>query len=65
MYTLTEALARERLCDQLEQAAARRLAREVSTAQRWQRLAAFCARRAARSQRELSEHADAEYQLVG
>lgn len=65
MYTLNEALARERLCYQLEQAATRRLAREVSTAQRWQRLAAYCARRAARSQRELSERATSEYQLVG
>jgi uncharacterized membrane protein YccC len=62
MYSYNEALARERQRDQLEQAARRRLVREVSAVRRWQRLAAFCAGREARSRRQLAKQA--AYQLA-
>jgi hypothetical protein len=50
MYLHSEVLARERILQQRERAAKRRLANELATARRWQRLAAFSARRANRSQ---------------
>lgn len=65
MYSMHEALARERMQEQREQAAHSRLAHQLSAARRWDRLAAFSLRRAARSQRRLAESSDAEYQLVG
>lgn len=66
MYLLHEALARERMREQREQAMRRRLSHELASARRWQRLAAYSAGRAARSRRQLAEQsAAAEYQLVG
>lgn len=64
MYSMYEAFARERMRDQLEQSASRRLSAELASARMWQRLAAYSARRAARSSRRLSEHSAADYQLV-
>ena len=55
MYLQSEALARERIRQQRERAAKRKLANELVTARRWQRLAAFSARRANRSQLRLRE----------
>jgi hypothetical protein len=55
MYLQSEALARERIRQQRDRAERRRLADELATARRWQRLAAFSARRAKRSQLRLRE----------
>lgn len=65
MYSQYEALARERSRRQREDAAHHRLTHELSSARRWQRVAAFTARRAARSQRRVGEHSAEEYQLAG
>ncbi|MEO9239367.1 MAG: hypothetical protein ABI418_14900 [Jatrophihabitantaceae bacterium] len=65
MYSMYEALARERMREQREQAQRQQLSQDVARARRWQRLAAYSARRAARSRRLLAEHAAADYQLVG
>ncbi|MGI8666425.1 MAG: hypothetical protein ACR2N4_10390 [Jatrophihabitans sp.] len=64
MYSMYEALARERMREQQEQAARRRLSQQLASAQRWQRLAAYSARRAARSRRRLAENPAADYQLA-
>ncbi|UQX89729.1 hypothetical protein M6D93_06935 [Jatrophihabitans telluris] len=63
MYSQYEALARERMREQHAHAAHMRLSNELASARLWQRLAAFSARRAARSQRRLAEHS-ADYQLA-
>jgi hypothetical protein len=55
MYLQSEALARERIREKRERAERRRLANELATARRWQRLAAYSARRANRSQLRLRE----------
>jgi len=65
MYTMYEALARERTQEQLATAAQYRLTLQLSQAKRWHRLAAYSARRAARSERRLTEELAADYQLVG
>jgi hypothetical protein len=65
MYQLHEALARERVREQLERAAHARLLRELASVRLWHRLAAYSARRVARSERRLAEHSAADYQLVG
>jgi hypothetical protein len=65
MYTMYEALARERTQEQLTQAAQRRLSQQLTQTRRWNRLAAFSARQAARSERRLTEELAADYQLVG
>ncbi|MFL6162749.1 MAG: hypothetical protein ACJ74U_11040 [Jatrophihabitantaceae bacterium] len=65
MYSMYEAFARERMREQLEQAAQRRLSAQLAAARRWRRLAAYSARRAARSSRRLADHSAADYQLVG
>ncbi|MDQ1745428.1 MAG: hypothetical protein QOE23_3767 [Pseudonocardiales bacterium] len=65
MYTMYEALARERTQEQLTLAAQHRLSQQLVQARRWHRLAAFSARRAARSERRLTEELAADYQLVG
>jgi hypothetical protein len=64
MYSMYEALARERMREQLEQSASRRLSANLASARLWRQLAAFSARRAARSSRRLAEVAAMEYQLV-
>jgi hypothetical protein len=64
MYTQYEALARERIREQREIAAQRRLSKQVASVRLWQRVADYSARRAARSQRKLAERS-AEYQLAG
>jgi hypothetical protein len=64
MHYMYEALARDRQREQQERAAQNRLASELASARLWQRLSAYSARRAARSQRRLAEHAAAEYQLA-
>jgi len=65
MYTMYEALARERTQEQLMLSAQHRLSQQLSQARRWHRLAAYSARRAARSERRLTEELAADYQLVG
>lgn len=65
MYTMYEALARERTHEQLTSAAQRRLAHQLAQTRRWSRLAAYSAGRAARSERRLAERLAADYQLVG
>ena len=65
MYQLHEALARERMRERLDQAAHARLQNELASVRLWHRLAAYSARRAARSERRLAEHPAADYQLVG
>ena len=65
MYTMYEALARERSQEQAVAAARRRLSQQLAQARRWDRVAAYSARRAARSQRRLAERLAADYQLVG
>ncbi|MDQ2838466.1 MAG: hypothetical protein M3Y42_16010 [Actinomycetota bacterium] len=65
MYSMYEALARERNREQREQAARQRLSQQVASARLWQRLAAYSAGRAARSRRQLAEQSAADYQLVG
>jgi hypothetical protein len=65
MYSMYEALARERMQDQLARAARRRLSQQLVSAHRWRRLAAYSTRRAARSDRRLAEQSAADFQLVG
>jgi hypothetical protein len=65
MYSMYEALARERTQDQLASAAHRRLSRQLADVRRWHRLAAYSAGRAARSERRLAEQLGSDYQLVG
>jgi hypothetical protein len=65
MFTMYEAFARERTQEQRTLAAQYRLTQQLSQARRWHRLAAFSARRAARSERRLTEELAADYQLVG
>jgi hypothetical protein len=65
MYTMHEALARERTQEQAVLAAQRRLSQQLAQARRWHRLAAYSASRAARSERRLAEQLVADYQLVG
>ncbi len=65
MYASYEALARERTQEQLVEAARYRLCRQVASARRWRRLAAYSTGRAARSERRLAEQLETEYQLVG
>ncbi|MEO7263213.1 MAG: hypothetical protein ABI047_18465 [Jatrophihabitantaceae bacterium] len=65
MYTMYEALARERTQEQAALAAQRRLSQQLVQTRRWHRLAAFSAGRAARSERRLTEQLGADYQLVG
>ena len=65
MYTMYEALARERTQEHAVSAAQRRLAHQLAQARRWNRLAAYSAGRAARTQRRLAERLAADYQLVG
>ncbi|MBV9821133.1 MAG: hypothetical protein JO144_02730 [Actinobacteria bacterium] len=65
MYSNYEALARERTQEQLSRAAQYRLSRQLVTARRWRRLAAYSARRAARSQSRLTEQLSSDYQLAG
>jgi hypothetical protein len=64
MYSMYEALARERMREQRERSARWRLSQDVAAVRRWQRLAGYSARRAARSRRQLAEHSAAEFQLV-
>jgi hypothetical protein len=64
MYQMHEALARERIREQREQAARRRLVAEVVSVRLWQRLAAYASRRAARSSRRLAEHSASDYSLA-
>jgi hypothetical protein len=64
MYQQYEALARERMREQREYAAHRRLLSELASVRMWQRLADYSARRALRAQRRLDEHSTADYQLV-
>jgi hypothetical protein len=65
MYTMYEAFARERTQEQAASAAQRRLSQQLVQARRWNRLAAYSASRAARSQRRLAEELGTDYQLVG
>jgi len=65
MYTMYEALARERAQEQAVLAAQHRLSQQLVTARRWRRLALYTARRSTRSQRRLTEQLSADYQLVG
>ncbi len=65
MYSMYEAFARERMREQREQAAQRRLSSQLASAQLWRRLAAYSAGRAAQSSRRLAEQPAADYQLVG
>lgn len=65
MYAMYEALARERTQEQRVSAARDRLSRQLADARRWHRLAAYSARRAARSERRLAEQLGTDYQLVG
>ena len=51
MYSMYEALARERMREQQELARAARLSQRLASARLWRRLAAYSARRAARSRR--------------
>ncbi|HEX8093631.1 hypothetical protein [Jatrophihabitans sp.] len=65
MYTMYEALARERMHEQTVSAAQRRLSQHLVRARRWDRLAAYSASRAVRSERRLAEQLMADYQLAG
>lgn len=65
MYTMYEPLARERTQEQTVLAAQRRLCQQLVQVRRWHRLAAYSARRAARSERRLAQQLGADYQLVG
>jgi len=65
MYSMYEAFARERMREQLEQAAQHRLSAHLASARMWRRLASYSAGRAARSSHRLAEHSPADYQLVG
>ena len=65
MYSMYEAFARERMQEQLEQAAQRRLSAHLASARMWRRLASYSAGRAARSSRRLAEQSASDYQLVG
>jgi hypothetical protein len=65
MYTMYEALARERTHEQTVSAAQRRLSQQLVQARRWHRLAAYSAKRAARSERRLAERLAADYELAG
>lgn len=65
MYSMYEALARERQREQREQAARQRLSQQLASARLWQQVAVYSARRAARSRRQLAEQSAADYQLVG
>jgi hypothetical protein len=65
MYTMYEALARDRMQEQMASAAQRRLSQQLVHTHRWHRLAAYSANRAARSQRRLAEQLGADYELVG
>jgi len=64
MYQLYEALARERIRDQHEAAARRRLASQVASVRLWERLAAYAAGRAARSTHKVEQHAASEFSLA-
>lgn len=64
MYSMHEAFARERMREQLERSASRRLSSDLASARMWRRLASFSAGRAARSSRRLAEHMASDYQLV-
>jgi hypothetical protein len=65
MYSMYEAFARERMREQREQAAQRRLSSQLASARMWRRLASYSASRAARSSRRLAEQSAADYQLAG
>jgi hypothetical protein len=65
MHFQYEALARERMLEQRANAAHQRLTDELVAARRWQRLAAFTATRAARSQRRLAQRSMADSSLTG
>jgi hypothetical protein len=65
MYSMYEALARERMREQREQSARQRLSHDLASVRRWRRLAAYSERRAARSRRALAEHSAVDYQLAG
>lgn len=64
MFSMYEAFARERMREQVEQAAQHRLSAQLASVRRWHRLASYSAARAARSSRRLAEHSAAKYQLV-
>ena len=64
MYSMYEAFARERMREQVEQAAQRRLSSQLASARMWRPLASYSAGRAARSSRRLAEQSAADYQLV-
>lgn len=65
MYSMYEAFARERMREQVEQAAQRRLSARLASARMWRRVASYSAGRAARSSRRVAEQSAADYQLVG
>jgi hypothetical protein len=65
MYQLHEAMARERMRDIRDNAAQRRLASQASSARSWRLLAAYVARRAAKSEQRLAEIPSSEYDLAG
>jgi hypothetical protein len=64
MYAMYEALARDRMREQRRDVAQARRASELASVRLWHRLAAYAARRAARSQRQLAERSAADYDLV-
>lgn len=64
MYSMYEALARERMYELQEQAARQRLCSHLSSARLWRRLAAFAARQEARSRVRLADRSVADYQLA-
>jgi hypothetical protein len=64
MYSQSEVLARERMREQRQHAAHRRLSQELASARLWQRLAAYASRRAARSEGRLAERSVPDHQLV-
>lgn len=65
MFTMYEAFARERTQEQAVLAAQHRLSQQLVQARRWHRLAAYSAKRAARSERKLAEQLAVDYQLAG
>ena len=65
MYTMYEALGGERTQEQAALAAQHRLSQQLVQARRWNRLAAYSANRAERSERRLAERLGSDYQLVG
>jgi hypothetical protein len=79
MHRMYESLANDRMREELERAASRRLASAMVSHDRWRRLAicasgmasfasrcaSYSTRRAARSQRRANDHSVASYQLVG